>query len=42
MKKMIADQYEELFKDAGVSEGEKQLILANQDKLMKAVEEADK
>ena len=42
VKKMFADQYEDLFKSAGVSEEEKQLVIANQDKLLKAVEEANK
>jgi hypothetical protein len=40
-KKMVAEQFDTLFKSAGVSEAEKQLLVANQDKLMTALEKAD-
>ena len=41
MKEMIAEQFDSLFENAGVSEEEKQLLIANQDKLMKAMEQAN-
>ncbi len=41
MKEKMLEQFEDLFKESGITEQEKQLIVANQDKLFAAIEAAD-
>jgi hypothetical protein len=42
MKETMLDQFEDLFKESGITEQEKQLLIANQDKLFAAIEAANR